>query len=87
MDARHVKTMADLKTLIEERQLRQIKVGLVDIDGVMCGKYMSRDKFLSSLEGGFGFCDVVFGWDVGDKLYDNTLLTGWGAVMAMRRCA
>ncbi len=78
MDARHVKTMADLKTLIEERQLRQIKVGLVDIDGVMCGKYMSRDKFLSSLEGGFGFCDVVFGWDVGDKLYDNTLLTGWG---------
>ncbi|BBH12555.1 glutamine synthetase family protein [Chromobacterium haemolyticum] len=78
MEARDVKTIADLKVLIEERRLSQIKVGLVDMDGVMCGKYMSRDKFLCALEGGFGFCDVVFGWDVGDKLYDNTLLTGWG---------
>ena len=27
--------------------------------------------------GGFGFCDVVFGWDVADQTYDNTTLTGW----------
>ena len=39
--------------------MRQVKVGVVDMDGVMAGKYMSRDKFFSSLEGGFGFCDVV----------------------------
>lgn len=78
MEPRQVKTMTDLKALVEERGLKQIKVGLIDIDGVMCGKYMSRDKFLSALEGGFGFCDVVFGWDVGDRLYDNTKLTGWG---------
>ena len=26
---------------------------------------------------GFGFCDVIFGWDIGDVLYDNAKVTGW----------
>ena len=38
---------------------------------------MSREKFLSALEGGFGFCDVVLGWDCQDQLYDNVKFTGW----------
>ena len=29
------------------------------------------------MRGGFGFCDVVLGWDSNDQLYDNTTLTGW----------
>ena len=48
-----------------------------DIDGVLRGKYMHKDKFFSAAEGGFGFCDVVFGWDMNDQCYDNTTLTGW----------
>jgi glutamine synthetase len=55
----------------------KVKVAITDIDGVLRGKYLHRDKFLSALEGGFGFCDVVFGWDMGDQTYDNTKLTGW----------
>ncbi len=43
----------------------------------MRGKYMSRDKFISALESGFGFCDVVLGWDSNDQLYDNVKFTGW----------
>ena len=43
----------------------------------MRGKYMSRRKFLSALEKGFGFCDVVLGWDCQDQLYDNVSYTGW----------
>lgn len=70
-------TAAEMRALIEARKLTQIKVGLFDLDGVMAGKYMSRDKFLSALDGGFGFCDCIFGWDVNNKLYDNTTLTGW----------
>ena len=27
--------------------------------------------------GGFGFCDVVFGWDSQDACYDNAQVTGW----------
>ncbi|HVY47674.1 MAG TPA: glutamine synthetase family protein, partial [Minicystis sp.] len=26
---------------------------------------------------GFGFCDVIFGWDIADVLYDNATVTGW----------
>jgi glutamine synthetase len=55
----------------------KVKVAIADIDGVLRGKYMHRDKFLSAVEGGFGFCDVVFGWDVEDRPYDNAYMTGW----------
>ena len=50
---------------------------MFDIDGIMRGKYMSRAKFLSALESGYGFCDVVLGWDCQDQLYDNVKFTGW----------
>jgi len=36
----------------------------VDVDGVLRGKIMSKDKFLSSAKGdGFNFCSVIYGWD------------------------
>jgi len=44
---------------------------------VLRGKYLNLDKFFSAADGGFGFCDVVFGWDSSDVCYDNTVLTGW----------
>ena len=55
----------------------RVKVAVSDIDGVLRGKYLHKDKFYSAAEGGFGFCDVVFGWDMMDVTYDNTKLTGW----------
>jgi glutamine synthetase len=69
----------DLKTLrakFEEHEIRRVKVGGFDIDGVLRGKYLSLEKFWSVAEAGFGFCDVVFGWDIADVCYDNTTLTG-----------
>jgi len=55
----------------------RVKVAVADIDGVLRGKYLHKDKFFSAAEGGFGFCDVVFGWDSQDVCYDNTTITGW----------
>jgi glutamine synthetase len=55
----------------------RIKVAIADIDGVLRGKYLHKDKFLSAVTSGFGFCNVVFGWDVGDVTYDNSPYTGW----------
>ena len=77
MDPRLVKTAADARAIVEQRNLSHVKVGVFDIDGVMRGKYMGRDKFFSALEKGFGFCDVVLGWDSNDQLYDNVKFTGW----------
>ncbi|HEX6703594.1 MAG TPA: glutamine synthetase family protein [Albitalea sp.] len=55
----------------------KVKVAVSDIDGVLRGKYLHLDKFFGAAESGFGFCDVVFGWDSSDSCYDNTTLTGW----------
>jgi glutamine synthetase len=35
------------------------------------------DKLVAIAEKGFGFCDVVFGWDAEDSAYDNGEFTGW----------
>jgi glutamine synthetase len=77
MDPRQVRTAADARAIVEQRGLSHVKVGVFDIDGVLRGKYMGREKFFSALEKGFGFCDVVLGWDSNDQLYDNVKLTGW----------
>ncbi len=70
----------DIKALREafsQKGIRRVKVGGFDIDGVLRGKYVSLEKFWSVAESGFGFCDVIFGWDIGDVLYDNADVTGW----------
>jgi glutamine synthetase len=77
LEPRQVKTAADAKAIVEQRNLAHVKVGVFDVDGIMRGKYMSRAKFLSALENGYGFCDVVLGWDCQDQLYDNVKFTGW----------
>jgi len=55
----------------------KVKIALTDIDGVLRGKYISVDKFLSGLDGHIGFCEVVFGWDSNDLAYDNATFSGW----------
>ncbi|MEQ9287850.1 MAG: glutamine synthetase [Cyclobacteriaceae bacterium] len=65
------------RELIEEHQIQDIKLAVTDCDGVMRGKYVQQKKFDSALENGFGFCDVIFGWDTDDQLYDKDSYTGW----------
>ena len=77
MQAASVQTAADARKIVAARAAEHVKVGVFDIDGVLRGKYMQRDKFTAALDGGFGFCDVVLGWDVADGTYDNAAFTGW----------
>ncbi|MCA9606447.1 MAG: glutamine synthetase [Myxococcales bacterium] len=67
----------ELKKAFVERGIRKVKVGGFDVDGILRGKLVSLEKFWSAVDKGFGFCDVIFGWDVGDQLYDNVKVTGW----------
>ena len=66
---------------VEKSGAQKVKVAVSDIDGILRGKYLHIDKFKGAAEpypaGGFGFCDVVFGWDSSDQCYDNTSVTGW----------
>jgi glutamine synthetase len=55
----------------------KVKLAITDIDGVLRGKYLHRDKFLGAARDGFGFCNVVFGWDAADVCYDDAAYTGW----------
>jgi len=69
--------LASLQGLFDEHHIRRVKLGAFDIDATLRGKYISLEKFWSAAETGLGFCDVIFGWDIGDVLYDNVKYTGW----------
>lgn len=67
----------DIIQYVESHPDKRVKLALTDIDGVLRGKYISADKFLSAIKNDFGFCNVVFGWDSSDIAYDNVTYTGW----------
>lgn len=72
--------MADRKEIekrFKEDGIRHVKIGGFDVDGILRGKYVSLEKFWSVVDGGMGFCDVIFGWDAADKLYEEPTVTGW----------
>ncbi len=87
MQPSEVKTAADAKNIVGERKLTHVKLGVFDADGVLRGKYLAREKFEAALDRGFGFCDVVLGWDSSDQLYDNVGFTGWHTAYPDAQCA
>ncbi|KAK5115086.1 hypothetical protein LTR62_001783 [Meristemomyces frigidus] len=64
-------TYDDLPELLKNDN--SVKVGGTDIDGIIRGKLMSKKKFLSIAKSGFGFCSVIFGWDMHDQTYFKEL--------------
>jgi glutamine synthetase len=56
---------------------QKVKLAITDVDGILRGKYVHKEKFLAAADSGFGFCNVVFGWDSSDVCYDNASYTGW----------
>ncbi|KFH61761.1 glutamine synthetase [Podila verticillata NRRL 6337] len=67
----HRLMVLEIKKEIEKDE--RVKVAGVDLDGILRGKVMAKSKFLSILESGFGFCSVIFGWDMHDKTYPEEL--------------
>ena len=53
------KQIEEIKALFQKHEIRRVKLGGTDLDGVLRGKFISLDKFWSVVEGGMGFCDVV----------------------------
>src|SRR5437868_7832988 len=69
--------IGQLREEFRKNEIRKVKLGGFDVDGVLRGKYVSLGKFWGVAESGLGFCDVIFGWDSGDALYNNVSVTGW----------
>lgn len=64
-------TLENLATLLKDDSC--VKVAGCDIDGVLRGKLMNKSKFLQIAKDGFGFCSVIFGWDMHDQTYFKEL--------------
>ena len=71
------KTAGEIIKQLNEQGTTKVKLAVTDIDGILRGKMISYEKFVSIIEKGFGFCDVIFGWDSSDLAYDNSAFTGW----------
>ncbi|HTM47936.1 MAG TPA: glutamine synthetase family protein [Bryobacteraceae bacterium] len=69
--------LEQVRELFGKHGIQRVKLGAFDIDCTLRGKYISLDKFWTAAEAGVGFCDVIFGWDIADVLYDNAKVTGW----------
>ncbi|KAF9579222.1 hypothetical protein BGW38_004605 [Lunasporangiospora selenospora] len=65
------KNLEDFKEILKDD--KRVKVAGIDLDGILRGKVMAKSKFLSIIESGFGFCSVIFGWDMHDKTYTDEL--------------
>lgn len=64
-------TVEDLPELLKDDD--NVKVAGTDIDGVLRGKLMAKKKFCSVAAQGFGFCGVLFNWDMHDVSYPADL--------------
>lgn len=64
--------------LIDKHEIRSVKIGGSDLDGVFRGKRVSADHFLNAARGeGFPQCDVVFGWDIQDEVIGDLPFSNW----------
>ncbi|HKB43988.1 MAG TPA: glutamine synthetase family protein [Chitinophagaceae bacterium] len=70
-------TNKEIVQYVKDHPSGKVKIAFADMDGILRGKYISTEKFLSVIENGMGVCNVVLGWDAGDVTYDNTQYTGW----------
>lgn len=62
---------------IKNLNTEKIRFAVADIDGVLRGKIINKEKFLKGIDNGIGFCNVIFGWDCNDVCYDNGNISGW----------
>ena len=69
--------MKEIVPYVKNHASGKVKIAITDIDGILRGKYISTEKFLSIVDSDTSFCDVVFGWDCADAAYDNVSYTGW----------
>lgn len=72
-----MKSTSEILKELKSSGAEKVLIAVTDIDGILRGKLISLQKFLESADSKTGFCNVIFGWDSNDAVYNNTEVTGW----------
>ena len=59
-----MRTTAEIKAKLGKESIDYIKVGVFDMEGILRGKHIKKEKFFSAMEEELEFCDVVLGLEV-----------------------
>ncbi len=77
-DVRKFDPSTDLRQFIDENNIKVIKLGAPDIDGLLRGKRIMAEYFVDAVaKSGTNICDVIFGWDVQDIPITKLTFTGF----------
>lgn len=60
-----------------DNSLTHATIAVCDLDGVLRGKKIIKDKLIAGLNKGIGFSDVILGWDIQDTLYTEGAISNW----------
>jgi glutamine synthetase len=63
--------------LLRHHDVKTVRIGGADLDGVYRGKRVSADHFLATAEEGFPQCAVIFGWDIQDRVIGSLPYSNW----------
>lgn len=67
-----------VEAFVREHDIKVIKMGGVDIDGLWRGKRLSADYFVKAAhEAGSNICNILFGWDMHDESIPLVTYTGF----------
>ena len=70
MKTSDVRTAEDLRHIVEERDAKNVTIAMTDTNGLLRGKYSSRDKLYSVLENGWGMPPLVLALDFDDVVME-----------------
>lgn len=69
---------SDVATFFKENNVKVVKMGSPDTDGLWRGKRIMADYFLKSVAAsGSNICNILFGWDLQDEMIPTITYTGW----------
>ncbi len=77
MSPQNPNIIQEIEQYIDQHDVRRIRVGLTDFNGLMRGKMISVSKFLSGLKDGLSFYDGIIGCSLHDDMADGLKSTGW----------
>ncbi len=68
MKPAEVRTPDDVRRILEERDAEHVTIAMTDMQGLLRGKYISRNKLLSVLDNGWGLAPLNLALDLDDVI-------------------